>query len=104
MLSELAELKRFIPTMEHYTPTSKRLAELLDGGVAIVEQWICANARHFIGTDPSTFTFRINEDRELMRMPASSTFNGFCADGYKDLQDEEKCAHPTRWTLPDGVL
>lgn len=85
--------------MLRYQPSKDKLHELGDGGVAIVDQWICANAQYFIGTDPSTFTFRINEDREILGFPSWSTFNGLCLEGYKNRHDEDKCSHPTEWKL-----
>ncbi|KTG05089.1 hypothetical protein cypCar_00038574 [Cyprinus carpio] len=42
---ELAKLKRMLPEMVRYEPTWEDLELLKDGGVAIIDQWICAHAR-----------------------------------------------------------
>ncbi|KAK6009339.1 hypothetical protein OSTOST_25755, partial [Ostertagia ostertagi] len=52
-------------------------AELLDGAVAIVDQWICAHARAFIGSHVSTFSYRIQEDREILGFAPNTTFQPF---------------------------
>ncbi|CAF3926461.1 unnamed protein product [Rotaria magnacalcarata] len=51
-----------------------------NGGKAIVDQWICAHARYFIGSYESTFSFRIQEDREILGFEQDSTFNRLCGD------------------------
>ncbi|XP_065226652.1 GDP-fucose protein O-fucosyltransferase 2 [Planococcus citri] len=62
-----------------------------DGGIAIIEQIICSYARYFIGTYESTFSFRIQEERELLHMDPDTTFNRFCGD------NQSSCKQPTRW-------
>lgn len=74
-----------------YLPSFETRKEILDGGVAIVEQIICSRARHFIGSFESTFSFRIQEEREILAFPSNSTFNRFCADG------NDSCEQPAKW-------
>lgn len=78
-----------------YTPTStKELESLKDGGVAIIDQWICAHARFFVGSYVSTFTFRIHEEREILGFNQESTYNRLCGD-----EEAENCEQPTRWEI-----
>ncbi|KAJ8686397.1 hypothetical protein QAD02_022191 [Eretmocerus hayati] len=63
-----------------------------DGGIAIIDQIICSHARYFIGTDKSTFTFRIQEDREILGFPSNTTFNIFC-------NDNKRCSPESRWRI-----
>lgn len=63
-----------------------------DGGIAIIDQIVCSHARYFIGTHDSTFSFRIQEEREIMGFPVESTFNAFC-------DDQKKCIKPSVWTI-----
>lgn len=44
-LLELKELKRLLPEMVQFEPSIEDLELLKDGGVAIIDQWICAHAR-----------------------------------------------------------
>jgi peptide-O-fucosyltransferase len=77
-----------------------------DGGVSIIDQWICAHARYFIGSHVSTLSFRIHEDREILGFQPSTTFNSFCrnandtmvVDG-EDNNDASLCEQPARWTI-----
>uniref|UniRef100_A0A915D7K3 GDP-fucose protein O-fucosyltransferase 2 n=1 Tax=Ditylenchus dipsaci TaxID=166011 RepID=A0A915D7K3_9BILA len=58
--------------LDHLQPTHvhRFLAEeMSDAAVSIVDQWVCAHARHFVGTHLSTFSFRIHEDREILGSP-----------------------------------
>ncbi|EYC16600.1 hypothetical protein Y032_0033g2742 [Ancylostoma ceylanicum] len=75
---ELSSLMRF-PVVQYKND------ELPDGAVAIVDQWICAHARVFIGSHVSTFSYRIQEDREILGFPPETTFNRLCPDA------EPKC-------------
>ncbi|VDP12459.1 unnamed protein product [Onchocerca flexuosa] len=68
-------------------------SSLNDGEVSIVDQWICAHARYFIGTHTSTFSYRIQEDREILGFKPEKTFNRLCPDSDKD------CEQPARWTI-----
>lgn len=76
-----------------YEPSQAVLQKYKDGGVAIIEQIICSHARYFIGSIESTFSFRIQEERELLKMNPDTTFNRLCGD------TEEHCQQPTRWRL-----
>lgn len=44
--ADLKELKRLLPEMVRFEPSSEDLELLKDGGVAIIDQWICAHARY----------------------------------------------------------
>uniref|UniRef100_A0A8C2JBP1 GDP-fucose protein O-fucosyltransferase 2 n=1 Tax=Cyprinus carpio TaxID=7962 RepID=A0A8C2JBP1_CYPCA len=90
---ELAKLKRMLPEMVRYEPTWEDLELLKDGGVAIIDQWICAHARYFTGTSVSTFSFRIHEEREILGFDPKTTYNRFCGD------DENECEQPTHWKI-----
>ncbi|KAG7280180.1 hypothetical protein CRUP_037764, partial [Coryphaenoides rupestris] len=90
---ELEDLRRMLPEMLRFEPTWEDLALLKDGGVAIIDQWICAHARFFIGTSVSTFSFRIHEEREILGFDPKSTYNRFCGDQEKD------CEQPTHWKI-----
>ena len=77
-----------------YRPNEKILQEILDGGKAIVDQWICAHARYFIGSYESTFSFRIQEDREIFGFEQESTFNRLCGD-----DEGIACEKSTIWPI-----
>uniref|UniRef100_A0A5S6QGC2 GDP-fucose protein O-fucosyltransferase 2 n=1 Tax=Trichuris muris TaxID=70415 RepID=A0A5S6QGC2_TRIMR len=78
--------KRFVPNRE-------TLRKFMDGGISIIDQWICAHARYFLGSSESTFTLRIFDDREILGFDSSTTFNSFCG------VDELECEQPARWKL-----
>lgn len=89
LMKELGyKVYRFVPQ------TDDELESLKDGGVAIIDQWICAHARFFIGSYVSTFTFRINEEREILGFSQESTYNRFCGD-----EEPEDCEQPTKWEI-----
>ena len=69
-----------------YVPTEEIHREYMDGGVAIIDQNICAHARYFLGSYESTFTFRIQEEREILGFPTKKTFDMLCADGKFDCE------------------
>jgi peptide-O-fucosyltransferase len=48
-----------------------------NGQKIIIEQLICSQASYFIGTLISTFTLRIQEDRNLIGYDQSTTYNYF---------------------------
>ncbi|EDW43827.1 GDP-fucose protein O-fucosyltransferase 2 [Drosophila sechellia] len=78
---ELMELKELFYRFRlvHFAPESNvQRRELKDGGVAVVDQLVCAYARYFVGTYESTFTYRIYEEREILGFTQTSTFNTFC--------------------------
>ncbi|CAH1401783.1 unnamed protein product [Nezara viridula] len=80
-----AKLVQYVPS-----PGVKR--KIKDGGLAIIDQIICSYARYFIGTHESTFTFRIQEEREIIGFPINTTFNVFCAT-------PKKCFETSKWTI-----
>lgn len=75
-----------------YEPTDHVILKYKDGGVAIIDQIICSRSAYFIGTHESTFTYRIQEEREIMGFNSDTTFNRFCPD-------TGKCENPSRWTI-----
>ncbi|KAH7731482.1 GDP-fucose protein O-fucosyltransferase 2 precursor [Aphelenchoides avenae] len=68
--------------------------ELSDGAIAIIDQWVCAHARSFVGTHQSTFSFRIQEDREMLGFRPETTFNRLCADS-----EPADCEQPAKWKI-----
>ncbi|KAK2713867.1 GDP-fucose protein O-fucosyltransferase 2-like isoform X2 [Artemia franciscana] len=93
---EIEEIMGHIPEdLEIFTfrPSLPTKGKILDGGVAIVDQIICACAKYFIGSYESTFSFRIQEEREIRQLHPDSTFNRFCGD------QELNCQQPTRWKI-----
>ncbi|KAG8432657.1 hypothetical protein GDO86_017047 [Hymenochirus boettgeri] len=90
---DLQELRKQIPEMVRFEPTWEELELFKDGGVAIIDQWICAHARYFIGTSVSTFSFRIHEEREILGFEPKTTYNRFCGD------KEKNCEQPTHWKI-----
>ncbi|GAB0092217.1 GDP-fucose protein O-fucosyltransferase 2 [Sergentomyia squamirostris] len=90
--SELMDLLTYMKRLRvyKYIPPSgvEGQEPLKDGEVAIIDQIICSNARLFIGTYESTFTYRIYEEREILGFHQRTTFNTFCKN--EDLSDCEK--------------
>ena len=76
-----------------YEPPKKILETYQDGGVAILDQIICSHAKHFLGSVESTFTFRIQEEREIMGFSVDSTFGMLCKSGEFD------CKKGTTWKI-----
>lgn len=76
-----------------FHPKKEELQKIKDGGVAIIDQIICSHAKYFIGTRESTFTFRIQEEREMMGFRTEDTFDMLCAEG------ELSCEPGTKWTI-----
>lgn len=66
---------------------------LSDGQLAVVDQIICSHAKYFIGTHESTFSFRIQEEREILGFPSRTTFNRLCGD------NSENCERPSIWKI-----
>nr|CAI5848335.1 unnamed protein product [Callosobruchus analis] len=75
-----------------YIPNEAFRSKYKDGGAAIVDQIICSHARHFIGSHESTFTFRIEERREILGFNEDMTFNVFCSD-------DGRCPKPSVWKI-----
>jgi len=99
--TEYNELKRHLADLDEgvevhrYAPPSRAVKdELKDGGVAIVDQIICSHARYFVGSYESTFSFRIQEEREIMGFPVATTFDMMCADGKGD-----NCEKGSKWKI-----
>ncbi|KAF5400601.1 Peptide-O-fucosyltransferase [Paragonimus heterotremus] len=80
---DVIELKERIAPLQvvQFIPSAAQWEQYGPGGLAIVDQWISAHARLFIGTNPSTFTFRIAEERTIMGFPFAATFNALCVEG-----------------------
>ena len=93
---EFAELERYmLPDFEVYRfEPSKEVKELIkDGGVAVVDQIICSHAKYFIGSYESTFSFRIQEEREIMGFKSKMTFDMMCPDGKRN------CKKGSQWKI-----
>ncbi|XP_057322650.1 GDP-fucose protein O-fucosyltransferase 2 [Microplitis mediator] len=90
---EYKELKKHLKgyNVYKYTPTDYVKNKFKDGGVAIIDQIISSYARYFIGTYESTFTFRIQEDREILGFKKKTTFNSLCG--------KKKCEKSSQWTI-----
>ena len=91
--SEIDYLKSKLPLVKYDAP-KKILHNYGDGGVAIIDQWICAHAKYYIGTCESTFSFRIHEERDILGFHGDQTFNCLCGD--KELG---KCEQPSKWRI-----
>lgn len=90
---EFQTLRSYIPGAVRYETSLETKKKLKDGGLAIIDQWIAAHARYFVGTYESTFSFRIQEEREILGFDAETTFNRLCGDGQKT------CVQPTKWRI-----
>lgn len=90
---EIQELQSYFDATVHRFPhTNSMLQKYRDGGIAIIEQWIVAHARYFIGTCHSTFSLRIQEERDILGFDEDTTYNCVCSD----QAPKEKCSQPTR--------
>ncbi|XP_068216184.1 GDP-fucose protein O-fucosyltransferase 2-like [Palaemon carinicauda] len=91
---EIEELKLKLKEYEvhYYSPSQEFFNQWGDGGVAIVDQIICSYARIFIGSYESTFSFRIQEEREILGFPVETTFNRLCGK-------KKKCEQPAKWKI-----
>ncbi|XP_051478701.1 GDP-fucose protein O-fucosyltransferase 2 isoform X2 [Apus apus] len=90
---EIELLKKLLPEMVRFEPSWEELELYKDGGLAVIDQWICAHARYFIGTSVSTFSFRIHEEREILGFDPKTTYNRFCGE------KEKNCEQPTHWKI-----
>jgi len=100
-INEFKELQKAMKekvNVVKYIPPQDVLKTYLDGGVAIIDQSICSHARYFIGSYESTFTFRIQEEREIMGFPLKDTFDMLCADGKED------CEKGSQWKIDWGKV
>jgi len=98
-VEEMKTLRKYLPNTNvvEFLPTDEELIMYKDGGVAIIDQLICSRAKYFIGTRESTFTFRIQEEREILGFPLDDTFDMLCRDG------ELECEGGTRWKIEWGT-
>lgn len=60
-----------------------------DKFVAFVSFIFCR--RYFTGSHVSTFSFRIQDEREIMGFDHGTTFNRLCPD------DNQNCEQPSKW-------
>lgn len=92
---EFETLKGFFKKAEiyRYKPTQEIRSKYKDGGVAIIDQWIAAHGRHFVGSYVSTFSFRIQEEREILGFDPETTFNRLCSE------TEKECEQPSKWKI-----
>lgn len=81
-------------TVVRYKITEQNKEQLKEGGLAIIDQIIASHAQFFVGTHESTFSYRIQEEREIMGFPASTTFNRFCP-----TSDGKACTPPSKWLI-----
>ncbi|VVD04027.1 unnamed protein product [Leptidea sinapis] len=86
------ELTYYGYTVFYYLPSDDDIETFKDGGLAIIDQIICSHAAYFIGTHESTFTYRIQEEREILGFYSTTTFNRFCPD-------KGQCEKPSKWTI-----
>ena len=91
---EMKELKSLLPEMIMYKPSKEQRKKFKMGGIAIIDQIICSHAKYFTGTKESTFSFRIQDEREIMCFNKDATFNRICGEKEKD-----DCEQPTRWKI-----
>ncbi|XP_012226759.1 GDP-fucose protein O-fucosyltransferase 2 [Linepithema humile] len=91
---EFEELKSYLSQYKvtKFVPSDYIIDKFKDGGIAIIDQIICSYARYFIGTHESTFTFRIQEDREIIGFASETTFNRLC-------KSNKKCAAAGQWQI-----
>lgn len=87
-----SELNKLGYKPKMFIPTEEILHKYKDGGIAIIDQIICSHAAFFIGTHDSTFSFRIQEERELLGFDSDTTFNRLCPD-------KGVCEKPSKWTI-----
>ena len=76
-----------------FTPSLKQKESFKDGGIAVIDQIICSHAKYFVGSYESTFSFRIQEEREMMGFLPRMTFDMMCSDGKYD------CEKGSQWKI-----
>lgn len=94
---EYKDLKSYLRRAKLYRFTADTFVErnaLKDGGIAIVDQIICSHARYFMGSQESTFTYRIYEEREILGFPKDATFNTLCKN-----EDGSDCEKNSVWPI-----
>jgi hypothetical protein len=60
---------------------------LTEGECAVLDQILCSLAAYFIGTEDSTFTFRIFEEREILGFDPELTYSYLCPEEEALLPD-----------------
>lgn len=98
--ADLQEWQRFKKGLQkfkvvRFDPSKDELKNFGDGGVAIIDQAVCRHAQYFIGTKDSTFTFRIQEEREVRGFPLADTFDMLCPE-------QGECERGTEWKIDWG--
>ncbi|GMR42707.1 hypothetical protein PMAYCL1PPCAC_12902, partial [Pristionchus mayeri] len=91
---DIEELRKHLK-ITLYTFRPRPDEQLIDGAAAIVEQIICSWARVFAGSYVSTFSFRIQEDREIRGFPVETTFRRMCPDDVT----MHGCEQPAKWKI-----
>nr|XP_045622997.1 GDP-fucose protein O-fucosyltransferase 2-like [Procambarus clarkii]XP_045622998.1 GDP-fucose protein O-fucosyltransferase 2-like [Procambarus clarkii]XP_045622999.1 GDP-fucose protein O-fucosyltransferase 2-like [Procambarus clarkii]XP_045623000.1 GDP-fucose protein O-fucosyltransferase 2-like [Procambarus clarkii]XP_045623001.1 GDP-fucose protein O-fucosyltransferase 2-like [Procambarus clarkii] len=93
-LEEFQELESFLPGYKvvRYEPSPDFFHKWGDGGVAVVDQIISSHARYFTGSYESTFSFRIQEEREILGFQERTTFNRLCGK-------KKSCEQPAKWRI-----
>lgn len=92
VILEFDDLKAFLkPHIEVYRFKPPDERKFLEGELAIIDQIICSYARYFLGTHESTFSFRIQEEREILGFPEETTFNRLCG--------KDECEKPSQWKI-----
>ena len=91
---EMKQLKSLLPEMVMFKASKEDKRKFKMGGLAIIDQIICSHARYFVGTKESTFSFRIQDEREIMCFNKDHTFNRICGEG-----EEPDCEQPSRWKI-----
>ncbi|CAG0879424.1 unnamed protein product [Cyprideis torosa] len=86
------ESMRFAPKL--VLKAKEFIEQMFPNQLAILDQIICSMAKYFIGTQESTFSFRIREEREMIGFNSDTTFNAFCGG-----PNGEYCEAPSRWTI-----
>lgn len=94
---EYKDLKSYLRRAKLYRFAADTLVErnaLKDGGIAIIDQIICSHAKYFLGSQESTFTYRIYEEREILGFPKDTTFNTLCKN-----EDGSDCEKNSVWPI-----
>ncbi|KAF5299583.1 hypothetical protein FQR65_LT09388, partial [Abscondita terminalis] len=86
---EYEQLKSFLRhfVVYRYIPDEDVKKGYTDGQQAIIEQIICSHAKYFVGTCESTFSFRIQEEREIMGFRTQTTFNCLCGNNSNNCNE-----------------
>lgn len=58
---------------------------LTAGEIAIIDQLIASHAVIFVGTIESTFSYKIQEQREILNFPSNATFNALCPEMFRTM-------------------